>query len=318
MRAHSKQSTVGLLGNVFSMKYSSAARMLPSRKHLIGLGLEKCGTTTAYDILSTSPYVSVPKSKETFFFNRHYQKGENYYIDLYGIECKDRITIDITPSYHNDTKALDRISAISDDCYILLFLRDPIHRAFSLYRHDILHHFSVGERTQEHAGQIFSAPFEKRFCDIAVSYNYYFVDFSALIKNITDRFDRSRVMVIYFHEVESGEFVRKLERKIGESLDIQAPNGWSNQSDIPRYRLETQGTQEFLCVDRGRFSKVRWNFDKIGAENVLKAIAASQYWSEHVTLKEYDEIYQRLYRNVDYAAMDLDARKIFRRRFIHI
>ncbi len=66
--------------------------MLGSKIHLIGIGLEKCGTTTAHDVLKQSPIVMTPTPNETFFYNRKYEKGRQYYRSLYDAHARSTLT----------------------------------------------------------------------------------------------------------------------------------------------------------------------------------------------------------------------------------
>lgn len=284
--------------------------MLASALHIVGVGLEKAGTTTAHDVLARSPVICAPREKETFYFNRYFEKGAEFYRAMYPEKLRDKITIDITPSYHNDRDTLLRIKAsIDGPLKVILFLRDPIARAFSLYRHDIFYHYSAGDRTRATDGTPFNRPFSKRFADLSLSHNYYFVDLRNLVLTLSEIFGDD-LSIVYFDQIRSGTFVSDIERLAGQELGLDlSQRVHSNRAGLPQYNISENGLE--LQLLRPGLPVVSWSIPKIGVRNAMEAVAASQHWTEAVSLSAYNEIYGRLYSEMSLDDLGVDKQRLF-------
>lgn len=109
-------------------------------KHLFILGVQKCGTTSLASLLATHPDIFLPSVKETYFFcdDDKYEKGEKWYHDEFYAQRNERILVDATPFYLASQKALDRVLNFADvNTRYIILLRDPVHRAYSAYWHQV-------------------------------------------------------------------------------------------------------------------------------------------------------------------------------------
>jgi len=281
------------------------------RKIIIGTGYEKCGTTTAHDVLSKSSIVAAPSKKETVFFNRDFDRGLDYYLSLYEIREQTKVMIDITPSYHLTQIAYDRIKKLAADHLIVLFVRDPIRRAFSLYWHNIVNHFSIGETAQVSNPTLFSTPFKKSFSEVASTYNNYCIDLNRSIRRATESFGLEKTILIYFDEVMDGSFLHKIESSLGYKLGITNTAGWSNKRSPIKYDLVSNDGQDILVLKRGNTITRKWPIEQIGWSAACRVLASTQYWTQHVTRKEYEIIYNKLYKDMDLASVGLDRDRLF-------
>lgn len=109
------------------------------------VGIEKCGTTTLYDLLSQHPQIGLSSHKETHFFNTHWDKGMAWYAEKFAHldpDCK-RIG-EITPAYHRFPEVIPRIrQTLGAQTKIIMLLREPRRRAFSHYIHDFANQLEV-------------------------------------------------------------------------------------------------------------------------------------------------------------------------------
>jgi len=282
-----------------------------SKTLIVGTGFEKCGTTTAHDILSTSRLIAAPRIKETAFFSRDFDKGLDYYNSLYsGIESA-QFMLDITPSYHLNVDAYQRIRDSVSDYLVLVFVRDPIRRAFSLYWHNIVNHFSAGEGTNRGGEGLFTSPFKKTFQQVTQKYNNYCLDLHSSIRRVRNVFGDHRVVVIYFDEVEDGSFVKRIENSLQCSLEIGRTERWSNKRTQIRYDLLEKPEGHELTLLKANKVVRSWPIDKVGWPAACRALASTQHWSRYVSRDEYETIYNRLYRNMDLAAIGIDRERLF-------
>jgi len=102
------------------------------------VGIEKCGTTSLYDLLKQHPDIGLSRYKETQFFNMHWNKGLAWYQEKFshiGDDCK--AIGEITPAYHRFPEVIPRIKqTLGEQVKIIIMLREPRRRAFSHYIHD--------------------------------------------------------------------------------------------------------------------------------------------------------------------------------------
>ena len=93
-------------------------------------GAGRSGTTTLYHYMIQHPQISKSVTKETRFFDEHYDKGLNWYK---GFFRKDNC-IDATPSYYRNEQALRRIQqTYSKLPKMVMILREPIARFESVW-----------------------------------------------------------------------------------------------------------------------------------------------------------------------------------------
>lgn len=121
--------------------------MKPEKKlpNFLCVGIEKCGTTSLYDLLKQHPQVGLSRFKEPHFFNTHWDKGLAWYEEQFSAVADHAAAIgDITPAYHRFPEVIPRIQqTLGNDVKILFLLREPRQRAFSHYVHDFARHQQV-------------------------------------------------------------------------------------------------------------------------------------------------------------------------------
>lgn len=179
---------------------------------IIGLGFEKCGTTSLNTLFTQHPNFQTPKNKETFFFNHHYDKGIDFYASFYDIDNPQKqqfgpqkFVVDITPSYIRRDENLKRIFEFNADKKFIVMLRSPLKQAFSLYVHDLINHHSKGQTTDSFARFLnldFVRLFNKR-------HPYYFVSYFERVRKVFEIFGRKNVAVFLLEDM-LGDFKKQL------------------------------------------------------------------------------------------------------------
>lgn len=105
----------------------------PRLPSFIAVGPTRTGTTWLHQFLVGS--VGLPANiKETNFFDRDYAQGLPAYA-RYFVNCPPGLPIgEIAPTYFYSREARERIAKDIPGCRIIITLRDPIERQYSLYR----------------------------------------------------------------------------------------------------------------------------------------------------------------------------------------
>src|SRR5690625_527011 len=116
-------------------------RTMPSRRNLpnaLIIGPMKSGTSWIHDYLQTRPDVGLPRGvKETFFFDRFYAKGIDWYAGHFAHhDASDKLMlIEVAPSYFHSEAAPERVRSTLGNIRLVATLRDPVRRSWSHYLH---------------------------------------------------------------------------------------------------------------------------------------------------------------------------------------
>ena len=115
--------------------------MLPE---YIFIGPHKSGTTWIDHYLRYRGDVALPAlTKETFYFDKLYERGEGWYKAQYGDrEPGKRICVEVAPSLLDKPEAAKRVARDLPNVTVICTLRNPIDRGVAHY----FHHLKGGER----------------------------------------------------------------------------------------------------------------------------------------------------------------------------
>lgn len=121
-------------------------RQLPHQKpDFVVLGAQKCGTTALYHCLTQHPQIRMAHGKEeTHYFNKHYWRGDGWYLNHFPIRLSmsrghDRLPVvgDSTPCYIFNPSVPSKLYRLLPEARFLVLLRDPVERALSHYFHSV-------------------------------------------------------------------------------------------------------------------------------------------------------------------------------------
>lgn len=145
-------------------------------------GVEKCGTTTLYDLLKQHPDIGLSAHKETHFFHTHWDKGLDWYRDKFShLDTRCLRVGEITPAYHRFPEVIPRIQkTLGKNIDVILMLREPRQRAFSHYIHDFARHQEITDLVY------------KRYLTTT--------KYAPILKQYFDAFGRDRCLVLLFEE----------------------------------------------------------------------------------------------------------------------
>lgn len=107
----------------------TATRKLPQA---LIIGVKKGGTRALLEFLRLHPDVRAV-GPETHFFDRHYDRGLEWYRRQMPPTLDGQLTMEKTPSYFITREVPSRIHNMSRDTKLLVVVRDPVTRAISDY-----------------------------------------------------------------------------------------------------------------------------------------------------------------------------------------
>lgn len=110
----------------------------PPRLDFVVIGAAKSGTTTLFHLLRHHPRIHLPPDKEVPFFSRDdwYERGWEWFAPRYlGEPGADQLVGTMSPQYMEDSRRTPRrLADHSPDLRLIALLRDPVERAFSMWR----------------------------------------------------------------------------------------------------------------------------------------------------------------------------------------
>lgn len=113
----------------------------------IGIGAPRSGTSWIANVLRTHPQICISEPKEVRYFNRHevqagklkgkinpnFDQDLSWYMRRFSHAKPGQLLGEISPVYLSDNEAPEAIKANFPDIKLIVCLRNPVDRAFSLY-----------------------------------------------------------------------------------------------------------------------------------------------------------------------------------------
>jgi sulfotransferase family protein len=230
----------------------------------LGIGVPRGGTTWLHTWLASHPDVCMPTNrKEIRFFDRHYERGLDWYEEFF---CpsdqaeKYRAIGEISPQYLYCQECPERICATLPDAKLALMLRHPVDRAYSNYG------FTVQRSRYRGSFEDFIASRPS-----ALERGFY----SRYVKQYLEYFDKTRIFALLFEETFSGSEAprTRLADFLGIAADKFPSDGFRkkvNPSTVPSSR-----TLSGFTVKTGRRLR-RWGLEpvvdltrRLGAQRVI-------------------------------------------------
>jgi hypothetical protein len=104
--------------------------ILPS---FIVVGPPRTGTTWLHEVLTEHTNLPGP-TKETRFFDLHFDRGLSWYLDHFPRAHEGHPRGEVAPTYFGSSHARDRIAETLPDAKLIFIFRHPLQRLVSLYR----------------------------------------------------------------------------------------------------------------------------------------------------------------------------------------
>jgi hypothetical protein len=172
------------------------------------VGSAKCGTTSLYSWLKQHPDVFFPENKEPSFFVHHYAVDDwNVYQSLFEKGVGKRVVGDASTSYLSSPESPEWIRKIlGPDIKIVILVRNPIDRAFSLYKWMTMEGYETScpfEKALEVEDRRFNDE-EFRIHSPEFFWDYMYVRSSLYgeqIKRYFRTFDRDRIKIFVFDDL---------------------------------------------------------------------------------------------------------------------
>lgn len=153
-------------------------------------GMMKAGTTSLYRWLDPHPSVVFCEQKEPHFFTHQWHRGVGWYEAMFADEPRDALRFEASQSYtHPDlaATAAQRIRATLPHVRLIFVLRDPLARARSEYRHQVM----MGREKRPFSRALLDprSPYLRRSC------------YGTTLRPYLDHFSRDRLLFLEFSKL---------------------------------------------------------------------------------------------------------------------
>jgi hypothetical protein len=105
------------------------------RLDAVGVGPQRTATSWLHEVLTVHPGLCLPRGvKETMFFDERFDKGLSWYAWHFRHRLAGQQCIEIAPTYFDRDVARARLAAHHQGLRVIVTARNPVTRAYSLYR----------------------------------------------------------------------------------------------------------------------------------------------------------------------------------------
>lgn len=194
----------------------------------VAVGPQKTGTTWIYEMLRKHSKLCFPRNvKETMFFDKYYDQGIRRYQSYFQHAEEGQTLAEVAPSYFDHQEIPCRIHKLNPQCKILISLRNPTERTFSLY----CHHLQKGRVPKDFSQAT------KRMPRILESGHY-----SRFVPLWLEMFSREQVLFVLTDDIKAqpSRVLQKICNFANVSTD-SLPNDINlskkvNQASMPKFR----------------------------------------------------------------------------------
>lgn len=176
------------------------------------VGAAKSGTTSLWAYLKQHPEIAVPsehKYKEPSFFSAHYRFRPDIetYLGLFAEANEKKAIGEASTTYLSSPESAEFIHAIYPDAKIIMMLRNPVERAFSLYQwmiregYEWLYPFEKALSAEE--DRMKNEQFEFHNPQYYYNYLYYYSGlYSEQILRYIERFPKEHIKFFLFDDLK--------------------------------------------------------------------------------------------------------------------
>ena len=164
------------------------------------VGAQRSGTTSLYEYLAAHPDVFMATPKELHFFDRHLDRGVDWYRSRFEGARGERAVGEATPAYLYVPSAAEGMADVVPECRLVAVLRNPVDRAFSHY----LLERGRGWEDRSFEDAIDAEPERLASGSIDELLHHSYVDrgrYVRQLRRIGERFARSALLVLLFEDL---------------------------------------------------------------------------------------------------------------------
>lgn len=276
-------------------------------------GAPKCGTTTLYEVLASTPGISMSAAKEPRYFSRVVQddaffstpvRDAGAYSRLWKGAAPKDVCGEATPTYFHDPGTPEAVAAEVPSARIVVAVRNPVERAYSHYRY---HELRTG-RSSESLMDVFERSQEAPVSDYHASYLLAPGFYASNLRRWLRYFPAEHVHIVVFEEMI--EDLQHALKQLTEFLGVSPPeriylgDRQTNSAREPKGRTVARLMQSDLLRRAARSAGVTQHARELG-ERLLTKKADAPKEVDRETLERIANLYEPDVRELS-AILDRD------------
>ena len=203
-------------------------------------GCQRCGTTWLDAALREHPEIYLPSQKQTYYFDRHFARGDAWYLENFAGVGAGHIAVGEVATGYSLLEAIPRLAALLPHAKIIITMRHPTERASSFYE----------SRRGEQGWKSFA---QARAEDPEIIDRGRYIE---QIEALLEHYQRERLLVIFYDDLASDE--RMFYRTVLEFLGVD-----------PSFETSRYGRR----VNAAMFPQLRMKLKAVGLGSVVTAAA---------------------------------------------
>ena len=186
----------------------------------LGIGVQKSGTAWVYRNLKCHPDIYMSDKKEVHYFDRYFYYSLEEYSKIFEKGC-EKIKGEITPAYATlSIRHIEYIRAIMPNLKIILMLRNPIDRAWSAVKMNLL----GSDATKNHKNRPYNEIDQEEFMRRLKKRHYLeYGDYLKIIQKWEGVFGEENIFIGFFDDIKTQpkSLLTDLFNFLGVSDDVE-------------------------------------------------------------------------------------------------
>lgn len=281
------------------------------------IGAAKSGTTSLWYYLRQHCQVYMPELKEPSFFSFHYKHNLNYerYLSLFSEGKKKKAVGEASHAYLTSPESPGLINRFYPDAKIVIILRNPADRSFSLYQwmaregYEWIYPFEKALEAEEE--RINDENF--RYNNPQYCYNYYYYNsglYSSQIQRYITLFPKKQIKFLFFDDLKINPY--NVIKELYSFLEIDI--NFTPQVDIKnRMRSPLSVPIQFFLRKKMNFFLKKFKISRYYRKKIVKHTMDTNIFLGHLKKEVFSEKTKKrlvsLYRNDILKTGDLIEKK---------
>lgn len=172
------------------------------------IGSQRCGTTWTDAALRTHPHVYLPEKKQSYFFDRNYDKGLNWYLEKFQDVLPQHVAVGEVATGYCLLHAIPRMAKHFPNVKLMMVMRNPVERAYSNFQS---RQTEEGWNSFEDALTPGSELLER---------GHYIDQIECILKH----YDQKNILFLLYDDLSGsdGEYIKRVYDFIGVDSDIKS------------------------------------------------------------------------------------------------
>ncbi len=256
------------------MRYSLPKNIF-DQSFALSIGPQRAGVSWLERYLKGRGDICLPEHvKEIFFFDRHYERGAEFYFSHFNIQPQHKICMELTTTVFDHRESPKRVfSMFGNRVKLVCPLRHPVERSYSLYLHFLRYGIVMGSLRDavEQAPQILNSS-----------------RYAKHLEKWWEFFAPEHIHLFYQEELETNK--DRFVRELCSALDL----------DYVAAKVEHEESYNITNAPHfPNMKKLTYFLSKIGLGSAVKGRKVYDIRRQHISRDDHEWLSERLVREIE-------------------